>query len=184
MKITYPHTIENCIGEKIIFQSVLHEPDGDKVIGENFVQPGCGPVMHNHLLQDESLTVLKGKIGYQVLGEEEKFAGEGETILFKRGTPHRFWNAGNDILHCNAWIKPANSIVYFLTAIYDAQNKSGKAQPDQFDAAFLLTRYAGEYELVGIPPFVKKVILPITYRIGSMLGKYKKFKDAPEPLRR
>ena len=184
MKITYPHTIENCLGEKIIFHSVQKEPDGDKVIVENFVTPGHGPVMHTHFLQDEALTVVKGKIGYQVLGGEEKFAGEGETVLFKRGVPHRFWNAGNDMLNCKGWVKPANTIVFFLSALFDAQNKSGSAQPEKFDGAYLITRYKSEYDLPAIPTFVKKVILPMTYRIGKMMGKYKKFEDAPEPVKK
>jgi len=182
MKITYPHTIENCVGEKIIFHSVQHEPDGDRVIVENFVTPGHGPVMHTHFLQDEALTVIKGKIGYQVVGGEKQYAGAGETILFKRGTPHRFWNAGNEILNCKGWIKPANTIVFFLSAIYDAQKRSGKSQPEQFDAAYLLTRYSGEYDLPEIPKFVKKTIIPMTYTVGKILGKYKKFEDAPKPI--
>lgn len=183
MKITYPHTIENCLGEKIIFHSVQTEPDGDRVIVENFVTPGHGPVMHTHFMQDEALTVLKGKIGYQVLGEDSQYANAGETVVFKRGTPHRFWNAGDEILNCKGWIKPANTIVFFLSAIYAAQNKSGKAQPETFDAAYLMTRYAKEYDLPEIPIFVKKTVFPLTYTIGKLLGKYKKFEDAPEPLK-
>jgi quercetin dioxygenase-like cupin family protein len=182
MKINYPHTIENCTGEKIIFHRVEKDPDGDRVIVENFVAPGHGPLMHTHFLQDEALTVVKGKIGYQVLGQEEHYAGEGETILFKRGVPHRFWNAGPEILSCTGWIKPANTIVFFLSAIYAAQNKSGKAQPEAFDSAYLLTRYAKEYDIQGIPKFVRKIIIPITYIIGRILGKYKHFKDAPAPV--
>ena len=184
MKITYPHTIENCLGEKIIFHSVQQEPDGDRVLVENFVTPGHGPVMHTHFMQDEALTVVKGKIGYQVLGEDSQYANEGETVVFKRGTPHRFWNAGDEILNCKGWIKPANTIVFFLSAIYAAQNKSGKAQPETFDAAYLMTRYAKEYDLPEIPIFVKKAVFPLTYTSGKLLGKYKKFEDAPEPLRK
>jgi quercetin dioxygenase-like cupin family protein len=184
MKITYPHTIENCVGEKIIFHSVQQEPDGDRVVVENFVTPGHGPVMHTHFLQDESLTVVRGIIGYQVLGGNLQYVNEGETVLFKRGTPHRFWNAGDEILNCKGWVKPANTLVFFLSALYAAQNKSGKAQPETFDAAYLLTRYAKEYDLPEIPVFVKKTILPFTYTIGKILGKYKKFEDAPEPVRK
>src|SRR5262245_47824695 len=182
MKITYPHTIQNCLGEKIIFHSVQHEPDGDRVIVENFVTPGHGPVMHTHFLQDESLTVVKGKIGYEISGQEKKYAGPGETVVFKRGTPHRFWNAGDDMLNCVGWVKPANTIVFFLSALYDAQNSSGKAQPEQFDGAYLMTRYAKEYDIPQIPIFVKKTVIPATYLLGKMLGKYKKFEDAPEPV--
>jgi quercetin dioxygenase-like cupin family protein len=184
MKITYPHTIENCLGEKLIFHELQKEPDGDRLIGENYVAPGNGPVMHTHWLQDESLTVLKGKIGYQVQGQPEQFADEGETVFFKRGVPHRFWNAGQEVLHCKAWVKPANTFAFFITSIFAAQNKSGKAQPEMFDAAYLLKRYSAEYDMTEIPPFVKKVVIPFTYYTGRILGKYKHFKDAPEPVKR
>jgi quercetin dioxygenase-like cupin family protein len=183
MKISYPHTIKNCTGEKIIFKEVQKEPDGDRVLVENFVSPGHGPLMHTHFLQDESLTVVNGRIGYQIMGEPEQYAGEGATVLFKRGVPHRFWNDGQDELHCTGWIKPANTIVFYLSAIYAAQNKSGKSQPETFDSAYLLTRYSKEYDLPEIPKLVKKIILPITYTIGKLFGKYKHFENAPEPLR-
>jgi Cupin domain len=182
MKIAYPHIIENCIGEKLIFKALQKEPDGDRLMVENYVTPANGPLMHTHWLQDESLTVVNGKIGYQVLGQPAQYAGEGETVLFRRGVPHRFWNAGTEILHCEGWLKPAHTIVFFLSSIYTAQNKSGKAEPDAFDGAYLLTRYAAEYDLPEIPRFVKKVIIPITYFIGMVLGKYKHFSDAPEPV--
>ena len=117
MKITYPHTIENGQGEKIIFHSLEQEPDGDKVIVENFVIPGHGSTMHTHFLQDESLTVVKGKIGYQVMDQEKQFANDGETILFERGVPHRFWNAGDDILNCNAYLMTRYSKEYDLPEI-------------------------------------------------------------------
>lgn len=61
MKIQYPHTIENGHGEKLVIQSIEHEPDGDLVLGENWVQPGSGPPMHVHFLQDEGFTVVSGK---------------------------------------------------------------------------------------------------------------------------
>lgn len=183
MKITYPHIIENCLGEKIIFREVQKETDGDRVLVENYVAPGNGPVMHTHWLQDEALTVINGYLGYQVQSQSEKYAGAGETVLFERGTPHRFWNAGQEVLHCKGWLKPANTIVFFLSSIYDAQNKSGKAQPERFDAAYLMKRYAAEYDLPEIPMFVKKTIIPITYGIGKLFGKYKHFKDAPDPVK-
>ncbi len=182
MTYQYPHAIVNDTGEKLIFLSVQKEADGDRLLVENFVQPKQGPPMHTHFKQDECLTVLEGKIGYQILGEEPQYATEGATIEFKRGTPHRFWNAGDTVLHCNGWIKPANTIEFYLTAIYDAQKKSGKKQPAAFDSAYLLTKYKNEYELNELPMFVKKVVMPITYQIGRLLGKYKKFADAPTPL--
>ena len=117
------------------------------------------------------------------MGGEQQFAGEGDTVTFKRGVAHRFWNAGEDVLHCKGYIKPANTIVYFLSAIYAAQNKSGSERPEKFDAAYLMTRYASEYDMPEIPGFVKKIILPLTYLIGRLRGKYKHFADAPLPVK-
>ena len=183
MKYQLPHTIKNELGETLIFKALVKEPDGDRLIVENYVAPKSGPPMHTHFQQDEALTVLEGRLGYQVQGQEPKYAGQGETVVFKRGTPHRFWNEGDDTLHCTGWVKPANTLVFYLTSIYEAQKKSGTEQPEKFDAAYLLTRYSAEYEMNAIPGFVRKVIIPFTYFIGKLLGKYKHFKDAPEPLR-
>jgi mannose-6-phosphate isomerase-like protein (cupin superfamily) len=175
-----PHTITNCIGETLTFKS--YDPETDKLIVENFCKPGAGPPMHTHFKQDECLTVVSGKIGYQIQGQEEKFAGPGQTVLFKQGVPHRFWAAGTEVLHCKGWIKPANSIVYFLSAIYAAQNKSGSGKPESFDGAYLMSRYASEYDMPEIPSFVKKVVFPVQVFVGKMLGKYRHFKDSPTPL--
>lgn len=183
MKYQYPHVIKNPMGETLIFKELVQEPDGDKLLVENYDAPNCGPPMHTHFLQDESLTVVDGQIGYQIKGGQPQYAGVGETVMFTRGTPHKFWNAGEDILHCTGYVKPANTLVFFLSSIYAAQNKSGTAQPEKFDGAYLLTRYASEYDMAEIPAFVKKVILPITYIIGQLLGKYKHFKNAPAPVK-
>jgi quercetin dioxygenase-like cupin family protein len=183
MKISYPHVIENCIGEKLIFKGIQKEPDGDRLVGEAFATPGSGPVMHVHWLQDESFTVLKGKIGYQLKGQSAQYATEGETVLFKRGVPHRFWNAGQEILHYKASVKPAHTFAFFISSVFAAQNKSGKAQPEMFDAAYLLKRYSSEYDLTDIPWLVKKIIIPVTYYTGKILRKYKHFSDAPEPVK-
>ncbi|GAB3958543.1 hypothetical protein GCM10028805_53070 [Spirosoma harenae] len=182
MTISYPHTIQNCLGETLTFLSVETSLDGDKVLIENQVAPQSGPPMHTHFKQDEELTVVSGLLAYQLPGQPIQYAQAGERILFKRGIPHRFWNAGETPLICRGWVQPANSIVYYLSAIYAAQNKSGKAQPEAFDAAYLLSRYASEYEMADLPVFVKKVLIPLTYLTGRLLGKYKHFADAPAPL--
>lgn len=183
MNYSLPHTIENHLGERLIFKGIRHEPDGDLLIAENFVQPGSGPPMHTHWLQDEGFTVLEGRIGYQVAGQPEQYAGPGESVVFRRGVSHRFWNAGQEVLHCEGWLKPANTIVFFLSSMYAAQNKSGKAQPELFDGAYLMTRYASEYDMQAIPVFIKNVIMPVVYRVGKLLNRYDHFKGAPEPVK-
>ena len=139
--------------------------------------------MHTHFLQDECLKVVKGKMGYQTLGEEEKFAEAGEEILFKRGVPHRFWNAGDEVLNCVGWVDPPNTLVFYLKSLYAAIDKGKDGRPENFDSAYLMTRYKSEYDVPEIPGFVKKVIIPITFLMGKLTGKYKHFEGAPEPIR-
>ena len=184
MHYTFPHLIESCVGEKIVFEKIEPTANGGRLVGEAFCQPGSGPVMHTHWQQDEGLQVLSGKMGYQVAGGQAKYVLPGESVVFERGTPHRFWAEGREPLHCAAWIEPVNTIVFFLTSVFAAQNKAGDSRPETFDSAYLLTRYAAEYDLHDIPPFVKKVVMPATYRLGQLLGKYKHFKDAPAPLKK
>lgn len=178
-----PHIISNCMGETLRFIRIEEEDGVKKMIVDNEVDPGCGPAMHVHFKQDEALTVRQGRMGYQVKGQPEKFAEVGETVQFNRGEFHRFWNAGDDQLKCDGWLKPANTTDYFLTALYNSINKAGKPEGDPFDGAYLITRYASEYDVDVIPGFIKKVIMPITVGIGNILGKYDHFKDAPEPIK-
>lgn len=184
MNIQFPHTIKNGTGETLIFHQLIQEAGGERVVGENFVLPNSGPPMHIHWLQDEGFTVLEGTIGYQIAGQKEQFATAGESVVFKKGVPHRFWNAGDNILHCNGWLKPANTFVYFITGIFNAQNKSGSPKPEIFDTAYLLTRYRSEYDMIEIPWFVRKVIFPVIFFVGRILGKYDHFADAPAPVKR
>ncbi len=178
-----PHRISNRFGEVLIFHSVEMEDGVKKMIMSNQVQPGAGPPFHVHFRQDECLTVTKGFLGYQIDGQEEKFLNEGESIVFPQGEMHRFWNAGDELLECTGWVKPAHSLDYFLTGIYKSMDKAGKPEGDPFDSAYLINRYRSEYDLKVIPPFVKKVIFPITVFIGKLLGKYPHFKNAPEPVK-
>ena len=82
-------TIQNKYGKKLSFLRM----EGQRVIVENEVRPNAGPPMHVHFLQDECLTVLTGKIGYQIQGQEPQFAGPGETILFELGKYRKFADA-------------------------------------------------------------------------------------------
>ena len=183
MNYTLPHTITNPLGEELIFHRIDMEGGEEKLIIENYVAPGARPLLHTNLKQDEALTVLHGKLGYQIQGQEPAVAKVGETVHFERGQAHRFWNAGEDELNCFGWIKPANNAIFYLTALYNAMNESGTAKPEQFDGAYLLYRYRKEYDMPELPKFVKSVVIPVTYTLGKLTGMYKKFEGAPEPVK-
>ena len=183
-RYSYPHTIENGAGERLTFLRRVPGRTGDRLEVENVVKPGAGPPMHIHHYQEEALTVQQGRIGYQRPGEAAQFAGPGATVSFKPGEAHRFWNAGQDDLRCTGYVEPADNLEYVLAAIYESTKRRGGTQPDLFDAAFLMRRYRSEFSMVEIPAAVQRFVFPLQVAIGRLLGKYKKYADAPEAVRR
>ncbi|MCB0754165.1 MAG: cupin domain-containing protein [Flavobacteriales bacterium] len=180
---TYPHTITNKHGETLTFKSIELEDGIEKMIVENELIPNSGPPMHVHFKQSESLTVTEGEMTYQVLGQEPVVCKVGETATFEAGVAHKFWNSGESNLKCVGWVKPANSLDFFLTEMYRSVDEGDGERPEPFSSAYLMTRYKSEYDMLEIPGFIKKVIVPITYLVGKLTGKYARFANAPEPLK-
>jgi hypothetical protein len=103
-------------------------------------------------------------------------------VVWPAGTPHKWWNAGPTELRMAGWCKPPGNIEFFLGALFASAKQHG-GRPGLFDAAFLMTRYRSEYAMVELPSFARLGVLPVVYGVGLVLGKYKKYRDAPEPLR-
>jgi quercetin dioxygenase-like cupin family protein len=183
-RYSYPHVLENGAGERLTFRRRVAGPAGDRLEGDNVVAPGAGPPMHVHHLQDEGLTVREGRMGYQRLGEPERFAGPGETVVFKRGEAHRFWNAGTTDLRCDAFVEPADNVEYFLTELFASARRNGRGRPDPFDAAFLVRRYRSEFAMLAVPALVQRLVFPLVVALGAALGRYARYADAPAPVSR
>jgi uncharacterized cupin superfamily protein len=181
---TYPHSIDNGAGERLTFLRLVPGLTGNRLEVENVVRPGEGPPMHTHHRQVEALTVVEGRIGYQRLGEAPQYAGPGETVVFKAGEAHKFWSAGDVDLRCTGYIEPADNVEYFLAALFESQRQHGGGRPDPFDAAYLVRRYRSEFSMAEIPALVQRLVFPILVLIGTILGTYRKYADAPEPIRR
>ena len=180
----YPYTINNGHGEQLTFTGVTRGPDGDRVEAEGVAQPGAGPPMHVHYLQEEAARVVNGRLGYQVLGRDAQFAEPGELVVWPAGTPHKWWNAGNIELRMTGWCRPPGNIEFFLGSLFASTSAHGGTRPGLFDAAFLMTRYRTEYAMLDLPRVVRRIVMPLLYVAGLVLGKYQKYKDAPAPVTR
>jgi hypothetical protein len=67
-------------------------------------------------------------------------------------------------------------------SLFASARENGGGRPSLFDAAFLATRYRAEYAMLEMPAVVRRVVIPILYVVGGMLGKHDKYKDAPTPI--
>ncbi len=177
-----PLRIENGHGEVITFTRVDNEPHGEKLFFELILQPDSGPVEHIHLKQDEYFEVVKGQMSYQLGDKSSGNLTTGQNVLLPMGVSHKPRNIGTEELVIKGWVQPANNFLFFLSTLFESMKSQNKPQPSPFDGAFLVMRYASEYKLTEIPFFVRKVIIPLTYLVGKLSGKYKKYENAPKPI--
>lgn len=181
---THPHTIDNGAGEQLTFVAVRRDDRGEFIEVRNSVQPGAGPPMHVHHLQEEGLTVERGTIGYQSHGGSQHTAGPGGSVVFAAGEAHRFWNAGDDELVCTGYVRPPGNLEYFLTEMYASMRRQGRDRPGTFDGAYLGRRYRSEFETTEVPLPVRRLVFPVIATAGRLLGMHRRFADAPEPIAR
>ena len=183
-RFTYPHVIENGHGETLVFARRILTASGDRLEGWNVVKPGAGAAMHVHHHQEEGFTVEQGTLAYQRAGEAPQIARSGERVVFRAGEPHRFWNAGTDDLICAAYLEPADNVEYFLSELFASAKQNTTARPRLFDAAYLAHRYRSEYRMFAVPQFVQSLVFPVLVLVGTLLGKFEKYADAPRPIAR
>ncbi|MBR9918582.1 cupin domain-containing protein [bacterium] len=155
---------------------------GTLTLFEGKDDPGIGPPEHIHFLQEEKIVLLKGEMRAKT--PEGEFDLEiGKEYFFEAGQPHVFWNTGTEQNHYSGHLKPACNWEYIIEHVYASANEAKDVKPGPFDAAYLLTKYKSEIDLLVIPKPVKKIVFPILYAIGSITGKYKKYKNAPKAFR-
>ncbi len=169
-------------GEILIITTSGSENGGAMTEFEGKDEPGIGPPMHIHFLQEEKIKVLKGSM--RVKSDSEEFSMKaGDERIFAAGVAHQFWNDGKEQNHYAGYLKPSYNWEYIIERVYDSANASNDIKPAPFDAAFLLTRYKSEIDLLVIPKPVKMFVFPVLYLLGMLLGKFNKYKGAPAPFR-
>jgi quercetin dioxygenase-like cupin family protein len=180
----HPHTIDNSAGERLTFLGVRSDEQGEYLEVRNSVSLGSGPPMHVHHLQEEVLTVERGTMGWQRLGEEEHLARGAESVTFAPGEVHRFSNAGDDELICTGFVRPPDDLEYFLTQIYASTRANRGRRPRLFDSAYLLSRYSSEFAMADVPRHVQRIVFPIVLVVGRLPGLHRRFAGAPAPVSR
>ena len=169
----YPYTIENGAGERLTFFRMVAGARGDRVEGETLVSPGSGPPMHVHHLQDEGLTVLQGRLGYQRLGSEPEYALAGETVVFRAGEAHRFWNAGEEEAHFVCEIRPAlrfEQLIETMFGLASDGKTNRKGMPNPLRLAVIADAHFDTVRLPFPPALLQRVGLALGAPVGRLLG--------------
>ena len=112
----------------------------------------------------------------QTPGSDVQYLQVGESIVFEKSVPHRFWNSSDEELMLISWAKPAGNLQRYMTILFLSTSKRSSNTPGLFDAAYLTMQYRREFDVLEVPRAMKQFVFPVVYWIGQILGLYKKYK--------
>src|SRR3954470_712203 len=90
-----------------------------------------GPPLHVHVAEDEEGVVRSGTLSAALNGRQFT-VGSGERVSLPRGSTHRWWNDGNELLVFEGYARPAVDLDRFLQAIFDILNAGTAGRPPLF----------------------------------------------------
>jgi quercetin dioxygenase-like cupin family protein len=166
--------LENPVtGEVLIFHQTSRDTGGEAVVVETIVRPG-GFVAeaHVHPRQSERFEVLEGRLGMQVAGAE-RVLKPGDVATVVPGTPHRFWNAGEDEARFLCEVRPALEFESLIETMFTlaAEGKTNrKGMPNPFRLAVIARAHFDTVRLPFPPAWLQRLALGLGAPLGRLLG--------------
>jgi mannose-6-phosphate isomerase-like protein (cupin superfamily) len=178
-------TIENPItGERIVFNKTSAETNGEAVEIEVYVRPGgVVAAAHVHPYQTERFEVVSGRIGMK-LGRRSLEAGSNDIVVVEPGTPHKFWNAGDDELHFVTVVKPALQFERLLETMFGlaADGKTNrKGMPSPLRLAVIAQAHFDDVRLPFPPVWMQRAGLALGAPLGRLAGYEPTYVPAGDP---
>jgi quercetin dioxygenase-like cupin family protein len=163
--------LENRHTGEILVMRRMRDDKGQVVLTlDGTLPPGTsGPPLHVHFHEHEEGIVKAGTLGAQI-GKDKFVVPAGGTVVLPAGRPHRWWNAGDDLLEFSGHVVPVD-LDRYLQAVFAVLNASN-GRPPIFYLAHVLWRHRDTQLLSIPPPPIQRILLPIVLIIGRILGKY------------
>ena len=176
-------SIENPVtGERIVFRQTSHETGGEAVVIETYVKPnGFVAAAHVHPSQEERFQVLRGSVGFKI-GRRKVVAGPGQRLTVPAGTPHKFWNAGEDVAQFVCEIRPAlqfESLLETMFALAADGKTNRKGMPNLLRLAVIANAHFDTVRLPFPPAWAQKAGLLFASPVGRLLGYEPTYVPAP-----
>ncbi len=167
-------TIENPVtGERIVFRKTSRETGGQAVVIETFVQPnGFVAAAHVHPGQEERFEVLRGSVGFKV-GRKKLVAGPGQRLTVPAGTPHKFWNAGDEVAQFVCEVRPAlqfESLLETMFALAGDGKTNRKGMPNLLRLAVIANAHFDTVQLPFPPALLQRIGLAMGAPVGRLVG--------------
>ena len=164
--------LENRHTGEVLVMRRMRDAQGQIVLTlDGTLPPGTnGPPLHVHFHENEEGIVKAGTLGAQI-GKDKFVVPAGGTVVLPAGRPHRWWNAGDDLLEFSGHVVPVD-LDRYLQAVFAVLNASN-GRPPIFYLAHVLWRHRDTQLLSIPPPPIQRILLPVVLIIGRILGKYK-----------
>ena len=167
-------SVENPVtGERLIFRQTSRETGGEAVVVETIVKPnGFVAAAHVHAAQEERFEILRGSVGFK-LGRRKLVAGPGQRVTVPAGTPHKFWNAGDDVAHFVCEIRPAlqfESLIETMFALAADGKTNRKGMPNPLRLAVIAQAHFDTVQLSFPPAIVQRLALALGAPLGRAVG--------------
>jgi quercetin dioxygenase-like cupin family protein len=159
--------------ERMTFLRTAAQAGGDHVLVELRSEPdGFVAAAHTHPAQTETFEIVSGTLGAKV-GREKVEAHAGETLVVDPGTPHKWWNAGEDELVFRVEVRPALQFEQLIETMFGlaADGKTNKkGMPNPLRLAVIAKHHFAEVNLPFPPPALQRLGLALGSPIGRLLG--------------
>ena len=160
-------------GERIVFRQTSADTGGEAVVIETYVEPhGFVAAAHVHPSQEERFQVLRGTVGFKI-GGKEQIAGPGTRVTVPAGTPHKFWNAGEETAQFVCEIRPAlkfESLLETMFALAADGKTNRKGMPNPLRLAVIANHHFDTVQLPFPPAALQKLGLVLGAPLGRLLG--------------
>jgi 2-polyprenyl-6-methoxyphenol hydroxylase-like FAD-dependent oxidoreductase/quercetin dioxygenase-like cupin family protein len=161
------------MGARMIFRATADETDGELFAFEFFLDPrGVIAEEHLHPVQQERFEVLEGVVAGR-MGGAERTARAGDVVVVPPGTPHVWWNAGDEVAHLLVEFRPALHTDLFFQNVFGLA-RDGKTDhrgvPSLLQLAVMINEHRDEVYPAHIPLVVTKAMMRTLAPIARLLG--------------
>ena len=179
--------LENPItGERLLFRKTSSDTGGEAIVLETFVKlDGFVAAAHVHPYQEERFEILDGSVGF-MLGGKEFVAGPGEKLTVPTGTPHRFWNAGEEEARFVCEVRPAlqfEQLIETMFALASDGKTNSRGLPNPLRLAVIANATFDTVRLPFPPAWMQRMGLAMGAPVGRLLGYEPVYSPAEEPGR-
>lgn len=166
--------LENRHTGEVLRLSRAYLEGGEEVIRLRTTSPprGGGPPPHIHTRENERGTVLAGRLGVVVDGEETVYEA-GDDVMLPAGRKHTWWNAGDEALEWEGIAYPAVDLDRYLQAMFAVVNAGEAGRPPLLYAAHVMHRHRDTQRVAVMPGLVMRILIPALVLFGRLTGRYR-----------